>query len=58
MMTRKDYIETANILNGYKDKLDFIVLSDLALEFSEMFQNDNDRFDEQKFIDAVFEEKN
>jgi hypothetical protein len=57
-MTRKDYIETAKVLNGYKDKVDFITLSDLALSFSEMFQNDNKRFDEQRFIDAVFQEGN
>lgn len=57
-MTRKDYIETAKVLNGFKDKIDFIVLSELALGFSEMFQNDNERFNEQMFIDAVFEESN
>ena len=55
-MTRKDYIETAKVLNGFKDKIDFIVLSELALGFSEMFQNDNERFNEQMFIDAVFQE--
>jgi hypothetical protein len=57
-MTRKDYTATAKVLNGYKDKVDFITLSDLALSFSEMFQNDNERFDEQRFIDAVFQEGN
>jgi len=58
MMTRKDYVATANILNGYKDKLDFLELNEIALDFAEMFQNDNDRFDQQRFIDAVFEEAN
>ena len=58
MMTRKDYVATANILNGYKDTLDFLVLSEIALDFAEMFTNDNERFDEQRFIDAVFEEVN
>lgn len=58
MMTRKDYVATANILNGYKDTLDFLVLNEIALDFAEMFTNDNERFDEQRFIDAVFEEAN
>lgn len=56
MMTRKDYVETANILNAYKDSIDFLILADLAGEFAEMFANDNDRFDHQRFIDAVFQE--
>jgi hypothetical protein len=56
MMTRKDYVATANILNGYKDTLDFLVLNEIALDFAEMFSDDNERFDEQRFIDAVFQE--
>jgi hypothetical protein len=56
MMTRKDYVATAEILNGYKDTLDFVILSEIALDFAEMFQNDNERFNEQRFIDAVFQE--
>lgn len=57
-MTRKDYIETANILNKFADQIDFLVLADLAEEFSEMFANDNERFDHQKFVDAVMKESN
>ncbi len=57
-MTRKDYVATANILNEYKDTLDFLVLSDLATDFADYFQADNERFDYQRFVDAVFEEKN
>jgi hypothetical protein len=57
MMTRKDYVATANILNGYKDTIDFLLLNEIALDFAEMFTEDNERFDEQRFIDAVFEEK-
>lgn len=56
-MTRKDYVATANILNGYKDTIDFLLLNEIALDFAEMFLADNERFDEQRFIDAVFEEK-
>lgn len=54
MMTRKDYVETANILNEYVDEIDFVILSDIAENFAEMFANDNPRFDHQRFIDAVF----
>jgi len=56
MMTRKDYVATAEILNGYKDTIDFLLLNEIALDFAEMFTADNERFDEQRFIDAVFEE--
>jgi len=57
MMTRKDYVETANILKSYVDEIDYITLNNLALDFAEMFQNDNERFSEQRFIDAVFGEE-
>lgn len=53
MMTRKDYVETANILNSIADDVDFLILSDVAEKFSEMFSKDNPRFDHQRFIDAV-----
>ena len=56
MMTRKDYVATAEILNGYKDQIDFLILADLAEDFADMFAEDNDRFNHQIFIDAVFEE--
>ena len=56
MMTRKDYVYTANILNDFKDQIDFVVLADIAEEFAEMFAKDNERFEHQRFIDAVFQE--
>lgn len=55
-MTRKDYVATANILNGYTNKVDFLILADIAEQFAEMFATDNERFDHQRFIDAVFQE--
>lgn len=58
MMTRKDYVATANILNNYKDKVDFLLINEIALDFAEMFLADNERFSEQRFIDAVFEDAN
>ncbi len=54
MMTRKDYVQTAGILNSIADDVDFLILSDVAEKFAEMFANDNERFDHQRFIDAVF----
>jgi hypothetical protein len=57
MMTRKDYVETANILNEYVDEIDFSILADIAENFAEMFSNDNPRFSHQRFIDAVFADK-
>jgi hypothetical protein len=57
MMTRKDYIETARILNSKVDEIDFLILADIAEQFAEMFANDNERFDHQRFIDAVFADK-
>lgn len=56
MMTRKDYIATADILNAQKDNIDFIILSDIATAFADYFEEDNPRFDYQRFIDAVFAE--
>jgi len=53
MMTRKDYISTAQILNSKVDEIDFLILADIAEKFAEMFANDNERFDHAKFIDAV-----
>jgi hypothetical protein len=52
MMTRKDYVETAKILNQFSDTIDSHVFQDLVFEFSEWFSADNPRFDEDKFWDA------
>jgi hypothetical protein len=55
MMTRKDYVETAKILNMFADNMDSHVFNDLVFEFSEWFSADNPRFDEDKFYDACTE---
>ena len=55
-MTRKDYVETAKILNQFADSIDSHVFQDLIFEFSEWFSADNPRFDEQKFFDACVKE--
>ena len=56
MMTRKDYVETAKILNQFSDSIDSHVFQDLIFEFSEWFSADNPRFDETKFWDACTKE--
>jgi hypothetical protein len=56
MMTRKDYIETANILNKFANEIESKTFQDLIFEFSEWFASDNPRFDENKFWDACVKE--
>jgi len=58
MMTRKDYVSTAEILNSVADEMDFFTLANVAEKFAEMFAKDNERFDHAKFIDAVMKESN
>jgi hypothetical protein len=58
MMTRKDYVATANILNKFADEIDFLTLANLSEAFATMFTNDNERFDHKRFIDAVMKEVN
>ena len=57
MMTRKDYVETAKILNNFVDVIDKNDFDDLVFEFSEWFSSDNPRFDESKFYDACVDSK-
>jgi len=56
MMTRKDYVATAEILNSFVDKIDSEDFSDLVFEFSEMFLADNPRFNEDKFNEACYKD--
>ena len=56
MMTRKDSIETAKILNQFANEIDSKNFQDLIFEFSEWFASDNPRFDENKFWDACVKE--
>lgn len=52
MMTRKDYVETARILNKYKNSIDEKDFIDLVDDFSFMFEKDNERFNTEKFVEA------
>ena len=57
MMTRKDYVATAEILHGFKDLIgDQLLFEDLVDEFSLMFESDNERFDHVKFFNACHRE--
>ena len=52
MMTRKDYVSTAKILQNYALLLGQGDYEDLVDEFAEMFEADNPNFDTNKFFDA------
>jgi hypothetical protein len=51
-MTRKDYIETANILKNFADEIHPEVYEDLVEQFSQWFKSDNDNFDFARFEKA------
>ena len=52
MMTRKDYVETAEILKNVSGKTHPAVFSKMVVDFAEMFAKDNPRFDANKFYSA------
>lgn len=49
MMTRKDYVATAKILNDLKGEINQSTFEELVYQFSEYFFADNPRFDGVKF---------
>jgi hypothetical protein len=52
MMTRKDYVATAEILKYASDKTHPAVFSKIVNDFAEMFAKDNERFDVTRFHEA------
>ena len=52
MMTRKDYVSVAQILNSFQDSIDKLTFEDLIDEFADMFAADNERFQFDKFYAA------
>lgn len=44
MMTRKDYVRTAEILNGNRAFIHPATFATLVEEFAEMFESDNSNF--------------
>lgn len=57
MMTRKDYVETAKILNGYVFKMEADTFDNLVADFAVMFEDDNPKFMGDKFVDACWNER-
>ena len=53
MMTRKDYVAVAEILNSYHLDIDSQVFEDLLSDFQTFFKRDNSNFDLTRFRDAV-----
>ena len=58
MMTRKDYVATAEILNSYGDEIKLAVFEDLVNDFTEMFATDNEKFDSDRFWEECFKNLN
>jgi hypothetical protein len=57
MMTRKDYVSTAEILSVFaRTQMSEADFEDLVLEFSDMFFADNPRFSPNKFEEACHKE--
>jgi tetraacyldisaccharide-1-P 4'-kinase len=59
MMTRKDYVSTAQILNDLWLDLpisNIDLFEDTVMAFSKMFAEDNERFDHKIFYNACFKE--
>ena len=52
MMTRKDYVSTAEILNYASNKMHPALFSKTVGDFAEMFAKDNPRFDVTRFHEA------
>ena len=53
MMTRKDYVATAEILSSFKELIgDEFTFDDLVNDFGSMFEADNPRFDFETFRKA------
>jgi hypothetical protein len=60
MMTRKDYVQTAEILNDlyrFSDASDDQI-ENTVLAFADMFEADNPRFMRKVFFDACYKEGN
>jgi hypothetical protein len=52
MMTRKDYVATAEILNYMSNKTHPALFAKVVTDFAEMFAKDNPRFDVVRFHEA------
>ena len=52
MMTRKDYVVVAEILNGNRYFINEMVFEEMVKEFGDYFASDNERFDYARFEKA------
>jgi hypothetical protein len=63
MMTRKDYVATANILSNIRESVISLgqegedIFGLLVADFIEMFENDNERFQAERFDNACWGEE-
>jgi hypothetical protein len=53
MMTRKDYVAVAEILNAYHLDIEAQTFKDLLSDFQTFFKRDNPNFDKTRFENAV-----
>jgi hypothetical protein len=53
MMTRKDYVRTAEILSNFVDLIDDSVFLNLVNEFCDFFLEDNPNFVRERFYSAI-----
>ena len=51
-MTRKDYIQTANILKSFEQDIPQTIYEDLVDAFADWFKSDNENFDFARFEKA------
>jgi hypothetical protein len=58
MMTRKDYVATAEILNSYASEMKLEVFEDVVNDFVDMFAKDNERFDSDRFWEECMKNLN
>lgn len=59
MMTRKDYVFTADVINDmyhFSDATDKQI-ENMAIAFADYFQNDNERFSRDIFFNACYAEE-
>jgi hypothetical protein len=54
MMTRKDYVATAEILSNYSNLIEKFTFEDLVYDFSDMFLSDNPKFNHTIFKNACY----
>lgn len=56
MMTRKDYVAVAEILNRHFSNypVEISDFKELVFDFADMFADDNPNFDEDRFMQAVY----